>query len=342
MIKILIRFLFPVVLFLTAHVGFAQNSGGPRALAVKGSYIHSQTKTEFPKDLLGYERKGIYSFNKKKSNIGATYKSKKGGTTVSVYLYPSREASEDRLRIEYASALGEITMNSKKGITSNPGLTSYARDGYKVNGVRAQVTDVRTGLMSHLSVYECGKWFLKLRISSNLLDSVAVSHLEYKILDQFVPTDLVRQDPFKSESTIYFAPAAFADSLLLVSAMGGAFKKVKWALDNVDSLERAAGFPGLYLDLHAESLTELAHQGQIKQETKKWTRQPETSAYLSELNTIIESGYLREFIMDQYNMLLIVPKDVKLDFKAYQQWKLIRPTRIDLNERLYVISYINE
>lgn len=272
MIKKLTQALFAAIFILTSQVVFAQSTGSPRLLPVKGIYTHSQTKTEFPKNLIGYERTELYSFDRKKTNIGATYKSKDKKTIVSVYLYPAGEGSEDRLKNEYLSALNEIAMSSRKGVIANQGITYYKKDGYKVNGISAEVKDVKTNLKSHLSVFECGKWFLKLRITPGSLDSTRVSNLKNEILDEFTPTELVKQSPFDSKATIYFAPAAFADSLMLVSAMGGAFKKVQWALENVDSLERSAGFPGLYLELHVESLKEFARQEQVKHEVRKTGR----------------------------------------------------------------------
>lgn len=345
MIKKLIinRALFVVVLFLTVQVVIAQGTGKPRVLVVKGDYTHSRTKKTFPKHLARHERQRIYSFDRDKSNIGATYKSQDGKTLVSVYLYPADEGSEDRLRHEYMSALGEILLVSRKGITTSQAPTTYVRDGYKINGIKAEVTDVKNQSRSHLAVFECGEWFFKLRVTSSSLDSIGVVKLERDILDAFEPSELVKQSRLNPEASIYLAPAAFADSLMLVSAMGGAFKKVQWARENVDSLERAAGFPSLYLELHVESLKEFARQEKVREEIrKKWTRQPSTDEFLFELNSIIESGYLREFIMDQYNMIMIVPDDAKLDFESYRQWMLADPISIKLDRRFYVISYENE
>lgn len=352
MIKKLIinRAFFVLVLSLTAHLAFSQahlafsqGTDRPKVIVVKGVYIHSQTKKAFPKHLVGHERQRIYSFDRDKSNIGATYKSQDGKTLVSVYLYPADEGSEDRLRHEYVSSLEEIVLVSRKGITTNQAPTTYVRDGYKINGIKAEVTDVKNQSRSHLAIFECGEWFFKLRVTSSSLDSTGVVKLERDFLDAFEPSELVKQSRLNPEASIYLAPAAFADSLMLVSAMGGAFKKVQWAREHVDSLERAAGFPSLYLELHVESLKEFARQEKVREEIrKKWKRQPSTDEFLFELNSIIESGYLREFIMDQYNMIMIVPDDAKLDFKSYRQWMLAHPISISLNRRSYVISYEKE
>ncbi|MCJ8165418.1 hypothetical protein MKJ04_11240 [Pontibacter sp. E15-1] len=345
MIKKLIikRALFAVILLFSAHVVFAQSMGSPKAIVVPGVYTHSQTKKEFPKYLVGYKRHRIYAFDKIKSNIGAVYNSKKGKTTISVYLYPAGEGSEDRLRNEYLSAFREVVLVSLKGITTNHVPTFYAKDGYKVNGIRTHIAGLEDRSRSYLSVFECGKWFFKLRITSALLDTTEIINLEREILNEFAPTDFVKQSPLIPEATIYLAPAARADSLIAVASMGSAFKKIQWANENVDSLERAAGFPSLYLELHVASLTEFVRQEQVKQEIRqKWTMKPETAEYLSELNRIIASGYLREFIMDQYDRIMIVPENVTLDFKSYRQWTLAQPVRISLDERFYVISYAEE
>ena len=100
-------------------------------------------------------------------------------------------------------------------------------------------------------------------------------------------------------------------------------------------MERAAGFPDLYLALQVESLKEfIRFEGM-----NKWDKKQSTIDYLKDLNQIIEAGFLEEFIMKQLSMILIVPEELRLDFQGFQKWSLTHPTTIDLNERLYVISY---
>lgn len=342
-IKKLLRIIVVIIIISAAQVSHAQNTGKPRLLVTKGAYTHVPTEKKFPDRINAYKRTGIYSFDRQKTNIGATYKSQEDKCLITIYIYPAGEGSEDRLRNEYLSSLKEIAVGSKRGVTATQAHAFLKKDDYKVNGFKAAVLDVKEHTRTYLSVYECGKWFFKFRITSELLDSTGVSHLERKILDEFAPTDFVKKEPLSSEATIYFAPAARVDSLIAVSALGSALKKVRWAQDNVDSLERAAGFPGLYLELHVESLQEFARQEYVKHEIRKgWARQAATTEYLSELNLIIESGYLREFIMDQYSSVMIVPDDVKLDFEAYLQWKLSNPISLDLNKRFYVVSYTDK
>jgi len=73
---------------------------------------------------------------------------------------------------------------------------------------------------------------------------------------------------------------------------------------------------------------------------KKWTIKDEwTSNYLSELNAIIDAGFLNEFIMEQFDMIVIVPDNLTTDFEAFQKFKENSKLTIDLNQNFYVVLY---
>jgi hypothetical protein len=325
---------------LPNYAVFAQTIMRPVALSARGVYMHTYTKKEFPKSFAEYKRKGIYAFDRSRANIGAIYKSPHSKTTISVYLYPAADGDEGRLRREYLSSLNEIAIVSKKGITSTKGYTFYKKDGYKVNGFRADIHYVKEDRRSFMAIYECGKWFFKLRITSDLLDSTAIDELRNSLLDRFNPAEIVKNDPLEIKAAVAFAPLASTDSLIATTTIGSALKKIKWAEENIDSLERAAGFPDLYLEQHVEALKEFIVQAEKEPMVrKKWKAQQHTIQYLAELRRIIDSGFLREFILDEYKMVMIVPDDIKLDFDSYRQWRLSNSVNFSLNDKLYVVSY---
>jgi len=319
-----------ILFFILGHIGYGQTPEQPKQLRVKGTYVHSPTTTEFPEIIGNYQRQSIYSFDKKKENIGSTYKS--GETTLSIHLYPAGDGSEGRLRNQYLQALQDMADLSKNGLHAEQGYKYFNKDGYKVNGFSAVTPDKP---MSQFTLFECGQWFFKIRITTSSLDTAQINELEREVLNSFDPTRLVKSSRLNSKADVYFAKAAFRDSLMLGSAMGSALKKISWALDNVDSLERAAGFPDLYLGLQVESLKEFVRF----EKRKKWNKQQSTTDYLNELNAIIDSGFLEEFVMEQFDMIMIVPKEVTLDFEGFQKWKETHQTTIDLNQRFYVVSY---
>lgn len=329
-----------LILVLTTTVGLccnAQTYSQPKKINVKGDYVHSQTQLIFPVKIDDYERQDIYSFDKKKTNVGITYENQKtsGKTTLSIYLYPAGSGTDGRLRDEYLFSLQSIANVSDKGVRAIQNYVFFKKDGFKINGYNAWIVNKSNLTKSVLTVYECGKWFFKIRITTDILDSLGIDSLKNKILDLFQPTILVKNSPLNPKADIHFAKAAFRDSIMLGSAMGSALKKLEWALDNVDSLERASGFPDLYIGMHIEALKAFANFEKEHNFSKSQT----TSDYLKELNSIINAGFLKEFIMQQYSMIMITPENMTFDFDAYEKWKQSNPINIDLSKRFYVISY---
>jgi hypothetical protein len=319
-----------IILSVLEQISYAQSQGPPKQLKVKGTYVHSPTRTEFPENIGIYQRQGVYSFDKKKENIGSTYKSEK--TTLTIYIYPAGDGIEGRLRNQYLRSMQDMANASKAGLHAQQGYKYFKKDGYRINGFSAVTPDEPK---SQLTLFECGQWFFKIRITTNQLDTTGINSLEQEVLNTFQPINLVKGSHLNSKADVQVARAAFRDSLMLGSVIGSAYKKISWAIENVDSLERASGFPDLYLGMHVESLKEFVQF----EKRQKWTRQQSTTDYLNELNQIINDGFLEEFIMEQFDMIMIVPEDTNLDFKGFDIWKLTHPTKIKLNHRFYVVSY---
>lgn len=306
----------------------------PRKIKSKSDYTHSATGFNFPLRIEHFKRYEIYAFDRKKKNIAATYKSADLKTSFTIYIYPAQEATEDRLRNEYLESMQSIANISDKGVHAHQIDVSYKNEDYKVNGFKADFKGLDK--KSSLSIYECGEWFFKFRISSESLDTSRMLQTEQEILNIYKPTRLVKLSKLNPKADISFAKTAFIDSLMLGSAMGSAYKKIEWAFENVDSLERASGFPGLYLDMHIASLKEFV---KFEEKHPDFGKTKPTEEYLAELNSIIDSGFLGEFIMEQFDMVMIVPESYEFDFEGYEQWKANNPISINLNERFYVIWF---
>ena len=110
--KLNISFLF--ILYSLAVNG--QELLTPKKIKAKGEYIHSQTMTIFPESFDSYQRKDIYSFDKKKTNIGVVYENQQNHTTISIYVYPAGDGHEGRLRKEYQKSMQSIANFSDNGI----------------------------------------------------------------------------------------------------------------------------------------------------------------------------------------------------------------------------------
>ena len=326
-ILILILFVFQVQ---------GQERKSPKKIKINGDYIHSKTETIFPELFENYKRSDVYSFDKKDENVGVTYENEANDkkTTISIYLYPTEEATEDRLRNEYFNSMQSIANFSKNGINATQKLIRKVGEKYICNGIKAEMKNDKNEI-TQLSLFECGTWFYKIRLTTNELDSTQVENIEKKIIEKFEPTRLTGIRSLNPKANVYFSKSAFCDSIMLGSTMGSAFKKIEWALKNVNENERASGFPDLYIDMHIESIKELLKF----QEKYKYKKTQTTINYLGELNSIVEAGFLNEFLLDQYKMLLIVPDDRVINYEAYEKWKENKKLTIDLNKKYYVVSY---
>jgi hypothetical protein len=319
-----------IILSAIGQACYSQALTRPKPVKAKGTYVHLPSKTEFPEQIGTFKRSSIHTFDKKKENVGSTYDNP--GTSLSIYVYPAGSGSEGRLRSEYLHSMQGMANVSRDGIHAVQRHRYFKSDGFRINGFTAVTYDEPK---SQLTVFECGQWFFKVRITSNSLDTAQIRSIENDVLEVIKPTQLVQRFPLNDKASIYFAKAAFRDSLMLGSVMGSAYKKVEWALDNVDSLERLAGFPDSYLGLQVESLKALVQF----EKRKTWSKQQSTTDYLDELNAIINAGFVEEFVMEQFDMLLIVPDQMVLDFEGFDSWQLAHPVRIDLGKMFYVISY---
>jgi len=303
----------------------------PKKLVFTTDYVQPETNVSFPKAFDSYKRISIYSFDNYQTNIGVTYRSE-DGLSITVYIYPAYEGTEDRLSSQFLLCLNQITDVDILKVRSNQEIVSYSNNGYKINGLSAKV-----GVVSFLSVYECGVWFFKIRISTGNRGSWgSIKHAEQDMLKQFDPTGLVRAAPLKPLTRITIARAALKDSLMLGCQLNSAISKSKWALDHVDSLERVSGFPGLYFDLQVEGLKKTL---EFAREHPSMPRSASTDEYLAELNLINNSGYLKEFIRDQLIVRLIGEEDTEANFEAFTKWKKKHPLKINLNKMYYLMYY---
>jgi hypothetical protein len=314
----------------------AQELTNPKKIVFKNGFEHKFSETEFPQTLeSGFELTEVYAFDKKKKNIGATYEKKTEPTgKLNIYIYPAEDGTEDRLRSEYLTAMQSVANLTDNGLGATQYPVKFSGKNYDCNGFKAEFKS-KNQESSSLSVYECGTWFFKLRLTTKEKDSTQIAKLENKILETFDPSHLTEQKRLNPKASVYFAKTAFRDSILLGSAMGSAYKKIEWVIDNVPEKERASGFPGHYLELQLASFNEFVAFDK-KYDYKK---SDYTQNYLNQVNSLIDSGFLDEFIMKEYFMVMIVPENHEFDFDGFEKWKAKNEITINLNELFYVIAF---
>ena len=323
---------------LTLLLGQLQ-AQSPKKIKAKGDYVHAPTSAVFPLQLGDYHRDKLYSYDKKKENVGGVYESANKKTLLSVYVYPAGNGYDRRIHDEYSSLMQELA-NYRGGLHAISNVVSYQNEGLKINGLKSVFTSSENENES-LTLYECGKWWFKMRITSSDLDTCQMSQLEKNVMDYFVPTNYVKNDPLGLKFDVHVAPAAIPDSLMLCCVLGAIIGELQWIDENVDSLERISGFPSLYLEAQMASV-----EGFVKAE-KDHPKLPggeEIHHQLEQLNRIIENGFLEEYLIDQYFGWLIIPKDkdMDIDSEAFLEWKLQNPIDVVMGphtrELMWIIS----
>lgn len=321
------KYIFLILMIFTFSVN-GQSLYNPKIIKSKKEYKHKISKTKFPSKIENYSRKKISIYDKQKKNISAIYENET--SVISVHIYPAGNGTDGRLRREYFKSISFLK-NKNLDYTQKP--IKYS-EKYIVNGYKADFKNEK-GNYSQLSIYECGTWFFKFAITSKNSDTLGFIKSEKQFIKQFNPSNLTEVKPLSEKVDIKFKKTAFRDSTMLGSNMGSAYGKFGWVMDNIRENERKSGFPDLYLEANIAQVKEFLNFDKKRNLSKK----KETKEYLIELDKIVNSKFLNEFIMEQKKMVMIVPENIKLDFKAYNKWKKENNFEIELSEFHYVISF---
>lgn len=338
MTKHLLITLFILPLFICS-IANGQPLNKPKKIKVRGNYIHEATGTIFPENIGDYRRYEVTRFDKQERNVCAEYKLSGpfGSTKITIYLYPAGYAADTRFSDAYGACLMAAAAATGTGLNATQQNTSFKKDGYKVNGFKAFY--VAGGNRNVLELYECGDWFFKIRVTSGLLDSAAIYKLTRLITNMFDPVNMVKKSSLSSKVNMHIAPAAMQDSTLLDCVLVSLFKKLEWIDANVDSLERLAGFPNLYFEAHMlelQTFVKCSDTSRVK--IKEYSGQ----SYAYQLKSLMENGYLDEFIMEQHSMIMIVPENKQFDFDKYYKWKETHPIDIKPYITYYVLAYLTK
>ena len=321
-------------LMLITFCVHGQERKSPKLIKSTGDYTHGFTEMTFPEQIEGYQRKAIYSFAKQDDDIEVTYE-KQEITTVAIKLYPAGDGVEGRLRNEFLKTLQTISNEANKTIGLEQGPVRRVGNKYICNGFSAVSHLKSKNIITDLILYECGAWFLRITITSKDFDSSYIEALEEKILNKFDPTKLTELKPLNLKSDFIVAPALGKDRDRAKYILKSGFRKLEWANANVPENERVSGFPDLYLNMHIEAFKEFADCN-----VEGYKQDNDIAKLIDDVNLVIKAGYLPEFIMKQYSMVMIVPDNMKFDFEGYGKFvKEHNNPSIDMSKHYYLIVY---
>ena len=328
-----IRYYLVYLLTFFGAYAFGQESISPKLTKSKGDFTHNATGTIFQEQLESYPRKSIYSFTKQDDDIEVTYESPEK-TSLTIKIYPAGDGIEGRLRNEYIKTLQTISDAANKRIGFDQGPIRKVGTKYICNGFQAVSNLKIKDKVVRLALYECGAWFLRIKITSNDLDSIGIQALEEKVLNRYDPTKFTELKPLNLKSDFIVAPALGKDRARAKYVIKSGLKKLEWANKNVPENERVSGFPDLYLNMHIEAYKEFA---ECKDEN--YTSDNDIAKFISDINKVIKANYLPEFLMKQNHMLMIVPDDIKFDFDGFTRWQQECKITMDMHKLYYLIVY---
>lgn len=330
------NYIFTSLIFIFIFsVSNAQNFKRPKKIKSKENYKHIYSNFDFPMNFGDFKRNRIYSLDKSNKNIELIYFLDK--LSVSISIYPAPEAVEGRLRNEYKRSLDNILQFEDLPLHITQRAIMHKSEGYKCIGISAK-SNLET--VTQLTLFECGEWFYKLQIYYSDTDSLLAMQIQNKFIERWNPIELVKKSNLDSKASITINPTSAKDSLMLCTSLGSAFKKIEWVYENTDSLERAAGFPDMHLDMHVTAFKELV---EFKKRQESWDATPETLQYINTSEKIIKSGFSIEYILESFGYLLLIPENLYVDIEKYKAWK--KSNNIDLSIydiRPYIISFKTE
>lgn len=331
------QIIFITILFSIVSCGVSNRLPKPKIINVNGDYIHYKTKLTFPEHIFNFNREDITSFDEKTENVGVTYSSTDNNSTsnLTIYIYPAGSPTESRLTQQYFASLQSIANIHNNGIDITQSIIPYKKNNYAVQGLYAEINDKE--VKTSLTLFECGKWFLKYRISTNSKDENYMDTLRTKLLENFCPTEIVKIAPVEPRTIIHLAPAALKDSLFVSSILENIKSRLKWINNNVDTLERCSGFPNLYLESHSGPMKDMVMW--YEENKEKYQRESWDNEYILSTKKIIDNGFLNEFLMDEYSMLLITPDNIHFQFEEYYKWKKKNLPGFNLKDIYFVLEY---
>lgn len=330
--------LFLVLILPSLLLGCASSrTYQPKRLNILGDYYHKNTMVKFPDKFDRYKREKITSFNKDSSNIGVSYNLSNSNQDlkITIYIYPATSGIEHRIRNEYFDCLQAIATPSNQEINTTPKHVRVSKDGYKVLGLSGTIRN--KNLSTELVLFECGKYFLKYRISSSNMDTSVLKDISNKLLDRFSPIDIVKRQPLIQGVDIHISPGITTDTICLFTIFAAVKSKIDWAYNNVDSLERRSGFPSLYFEEQKTSIDSMLNKWEsLKHNNTQFDK------FFDDLVVIRNSGFLNEFICEQYWNTLLLPDNLKLDWDNYEIWKRKNnPTVKLVGQYYYLLGYEN-
>lgn len=323
----------------------------PLLFSHKEDYIHVFSKFSFPENWQGFNREELVSYDQKNYNIGSTYLLKEGKKIVAkinIYIYPS-EATNENLREQFNAFKTVINRNATNVPILIPEFVKLKSDKIVVSGIRCSfdynimIPDFFKGQKeqknsSLFSLYDCGLWNIKFRMTSEKYDATKLKEFEQSFVNSFKLLEIADNNAFdnKTKVNIVISKTAQRDSLMLKSIIKEAEAKKEWLSKNKSINELSSGVNDFDIEASVYALEELVKFYETNKD--KWTATDETKQYLEEISRIVKSNKTKDFVYDRTEGVVIYDEGEK-NKSDYYDFKLKSDINEATKELMYKIYY---
>ena len=332
-------------------LSFSQMREKPVLFPHKGDYIHVFSKFSFPESWRGFNREELVSYDQKNYNIGSTYLLKEGKKIVAkinIYIYPS-EATNENLREQFNAFKIVVNRNATNAPNLIPEFVKLKSDKIVVSGIRSSfdynimIPDFFKGQKeqknsSMFSLYDCGLWNIKFRMTSEKYDATKLKEFEQSFVNSFKLLEIADNNAFdnKTKVNIVISKTAQRDSLMLKSIITEAEAKKEWLSKNKSINELSSGVNDFDIEASVYALEELVKFYETNKD--KWTATDETKQYLEEISRIVKSNKIKDFVYDRTEGVVIYDEGEK-NKSDYYDFKLKSDINEATKELMYKIYY---
>ncbi len=341
-----------IIFSLLYTLFFTQNRKEPVKLAIKGDFTHISTSVIFPLLWSGFQRESIYSYDMQNKHVAVSYvqeEGKKNKTALTLYVYPIKSIDNQLLRSEFSTYEYVLNQNSNKGVDLKPLFGNISNDRVKVNyiysvfdhsmGERDFFKGVKyTDKKSLISIYECGGWRFKIRISSDHMTADQLAEMKNKIENYFSILEVASKKPLPIDQApdIILSPVIKRDTMMIRSTIAAAEAKKEWLGTNLEKKELLAGFNDMKIDSEVYAIEKMIEF--YKAHEKDWPIHEDTKKYFNEMIRIADSGKIKDHIYAKYNRLIQYDEgDARTD--DYIQFKIDNHISEDTNQIFYKLYY---
>jgi hypothetical protein len=301
----------------------------------EGEFRYKKTKTNFPVSVNGLKRSSIIDYGA--GGISVAYIPTNGSKgKVTVFLVPDEITSDFDVRLTFLAATEAMVATSGSPGEASKYTVILDCKSFRVPGLAAEITRPDSSEFQYLSVFQCGKWTLKTRVTTHPSQRDNILNNTKELLSALRPEDIVGRFPFNPESNrTLIDRAILRDSILTTCAILGAYAELLWTEGHIGIMERRAGFPGLHLGGHVAALEIML----IAWQESEHKGDAQTKELMRSLEQIKANGFMKEFVMDGYNDLLIPAATDTLQRAAFLNWKKANSVSVDPTKRFFTIIY---